>query len=95
MSINDNKEFLRIAKALSDNTRVSMISEIAKRGSISCSEIFDFVKLAQPTVSHHLNILERAGLVNIEKNGRFLSISVNKERFNEFNDLVNNLAQNK
>ncbi|HEX3072171.1 MAG TPA: metalloregulator ArsR/SmtB family transcription factor, partial [Ignavibacteriales bacterium] len=92
MSINDNKELIQIAKALSDNARAAMIAEIAKRGKISCGEIFESVKLAQPTVSHHLGILERAGLINVEKNGRFLSISINKDKFSRFKNLIDNLA---
>jgi len=92
MSMKDNKDFVLIAKALADNARVTMVTEIAKKGKISCGEIFDIVKLAQPTVSHHLNILERAGLVNIEKNGRFLSITINKERFNQFKELIGGIA---
>jgi len=78
----DNTEHIvKIAKALSDKTRVKMLREIAHKKSITCSEAEKIAHLAQPTVSHHLKILQDAGLLNSVKEGRFSIISINKKAF--------------
>ena len=42
-------------------------------------EIAERVTLTRPTVSHHLNILRRAGLVRVRKQGRAMSYRLNKD----------------
>jgi ArsR family transcriptional regulator, arsenate/arsenite/antimonite-responsive transcriptional repressor len=85
-TIEDN--IVKIAKALSDKTRIRILKEIAKKGSISCGDAEEIAKLSQPTVSHHLKILTEAGLLNAEKNGRHVIITVNMNALKEFNNLL-------
>ncbi|MDR3627349.1 MAG: metalloregulator ArsR/SmtB family transcription factor [Ignavibacteriaceae bacterium] len=77
-------EIVKIARALSDKTRVRIIKEIACKGSISCGEAERIAELSQPTVSHHLKILTDAGILNAEKNGRHITVTVNKHVLEEF-----------
>ncbi len=79
---------VKIAKALSDKTRIRLLKEIASMGSISCGDAEKIAELSQPTVSHHLKILTEAGLLNAEKDGRHVIISVNKEALEEFKSLI-------
>jgi ArsR family transcriptional regulator len=78
----------KIAKALSDKTRIMILKEIAAKGSISCGDAEKIVNLSQPTVSHHLKILADAGLLNTEKDGRHVIVSVNKKAIEEFNLMI-------
>src|SRR5262249_25197436 len=48
--------------ALADPTRRAMLSRLAL-GDADVSEIMKPVRLSQPTISKHLNVLERAGLI--------------------------------
>ena len=77
-----------IAKAFSNKTRVRILQEIAKRGRITCGDAVDIAFLSQPTVSHHIKVLVDAGLLNAEKDGRHVIITVNKEVIDEFTELV-------
>lgn len=79
---------VRIAKALSDKTRVRILQEIAKRGTITCGDAEKIAPLSQPTISHHIKILIDAGLINAVKNGRHLSISVDKSALEDFAALL-------
>jgi len=79
---------VKIAKALSDKTRVRILQEIAKRGRITCGDAVDIAFLSQPTVSHHIKVLVDAGLLDAEKNGRHVIISVNKKALDEFTALI-------
>ena len=83
-------QIVKIAKAHSDKTRVKMLREIAKKGSISCGDAEEIASLSQPTVSHHCKILTDAGLLISEKIGRHVIISVNKKAVEEFSSLISN-----
>src|SRR5690349_8309088 len=48
--------------ALSDPTRRAMLSRLAL-GEASVSELMEPFALSQPTISKHLKVLERAGLI--------------------------------
>ena len=85
---NREDQIIKIAKALSDRTRVRILQELAKRKSFSCGDAVNFAGLSQPTVSHHIKILIEAGLLNSEKNGRHVIISVNRNSLREFASLL-------
>ena len=82
--ITKEDDIVKIAKALSDKTRVRILKEIASKGSISCGDAEKIAGLSQPTVSHHLKILTDAGLLNAEKNGRHITVTVNKSVLKKF-----------
>ena len=87
--MNKNEDnIVKIAKALSDKTRLKILSEIVSRKNITCGEAEKIAGLSQPTVSHHLKILSEAGLLNTVKDGRFLIITVNKNALDEFSSFI-------
>lgn len=55
--------------ALSDPTRRAIVERLA-RGKHSVLQIAKPFKMSLPAVSKHLKVLEKAGLVNREVNGR-------------------------
>src|SRR5919199_801441 len=65
--------------ALADPMRQDLV-QILARAELNVGEIADRVTLSRPTVSHHLNILRRAGLVRVRKQGREMKYHLNKER---------------
>jgi ArsR family transcriptional regulator len=77
------KRLIKVMKALADGTRLQLFKEIANRKHMTCTEVGELSHLAQPTVSHHLKQLVDAGLLNAEKDGRFVILSVNKKMAEE------------
>ena len=61
------KNFIKVMKALSDPNRVKIIKMLQQRENLCVCEIRAMLKLAQPTVSKHLKILEEAGMIVSEK----------------------------
>lgn len=60
-------------RALSDPTRLRMLRLLAINRSEMCvCEFVDTLQERQYNVSKHLKVLERAGLIESEKEGRFL-----------------------
>jgi DNA-binding transcriptional ArsR family regulator len=57
-----------IGQALSDPTRVQVL-ELCN-GKVAVGEIARALGVSSPTVSHHLALLERAGLVEVVRRGR-------------------------
>ena len=57
--------------ALGDTTRLKMLRLMADEELCSC-EVMAALELTQPTTSHHLGILERAGLLTSKRNGKWV-----------------------
>lgn len=65
----------RFFKALADETRVRIVKLLEVREMCVC-EVTVALGLTQPTASHHLGILENAGLVNDRKEGKWVFYSI-------------------
>ncbi|MBE9544007.1 MAG: winged helix-turn-helix transcriptional regulator, partial [Proteobacteria bacterium] len=66
------KSFLKVMKALSDPNRVKIIKLLQQKMMCVC-ELQGALKIAQPTVSKHLKVLEEAGLVDYVKDGLWVN----------------------
>jgi len=61
----------RFFKALADETRLRILKLLKVRELCVC-EVMVALDLTQPTASHHLGILENAGLVKARKEGKWV-----------------------
>lgn len=61
-------EFISVMKALSEAHRVRIVKILQKKALCVC-EIQELLALAQPAVSKHMKVLEKAGLVKGTKDG--------------------------
>jgi len=64
-------DFIRIMKALSDPNRVRIL-KLLQAGELCVCEIQDLLGLAQSTVSSHMKLLEKAGLVLHRRQGTWI-----------------------
>ena len=58
-----------IFAALSDEVRLQLIRLLSRSSALCACEIQQAFDLGQPTISHHLRVLRRAGLIDCEKRG--------------------------
>jgi len=65
-----------VFKALGDPTRTAIIQLLRER-SRTPSELLERLPVTQPTLSHHLDILKRANLVETRREGQFIHYSLN------------------
>lgn len=65
----------RFFKALADETRIKILKLLSLRRMCVC-EIMVALNLTQPTASHHLRILENAGIVKDEREGKWIFYSI-------------------
>lgn len=72
----------RFFKALADETRLRILSLLEIREMCVC-EVMVALDLTQPTASHHLGLLENAGLVKDRKEGKWVFYSIADPRLLE------------
>jgi DNA-binding transcriptional ArsR family regulator len=75
----DDRALLRVLKALAHPIRFRMVQEIAAAGELSCGQVGDRFRLAQATISHHLKILNDAGVFVVRREGQHGFISVDRK----------------
>lgn len=70
------EKFTRIFKALSDETRLRIYSLLLKEELCVC-ELVEVLDMEQSRISHSLRILKEAGLVNNQREGKWIIYSAN------------------
>jgi ArsR family transcriptional regulator len=86
-------EVAMIGKALSDPTRLGIYTEIAKRKELFCGELEACGEFSFATVSHHLGVLSRAGLISSRRSGQFIFYRAIKARLSEYRRYLARLTQ--
>ena len=69
-------ELSNFFKALSDPTRRKIL-QLLKEKDLTPTDLLEKLSVTQPTLSHHLDILKRAGLIHGEREGQFIRYSLN------------------
>ena len=77
ISKEDAQRKSKFFKALADETRLKMLGLLAAREMCVC-EVMVALDLTQPTTSHHLGILESAGLLKGRKEGKWVFYSLSE-----------------
>lgn len=86
-------------KALADPSRLKVLRLLAapptkgcaQPGSVCACDLEGTLGLAQPTVSHHLRLLVRAGLVTATRRGKWTNYTLNAEGFGQVRALLDAL----
>lgn len=63
-------------RALADPTRREILRMLGEQ-DLTAGEIADRFDMTRPSISHHLNILKSAGLIDDEREGQFIRYSLN------------------
>jgi ArsR family transcriptional regulator len=66
-------------QALADGTRLKILELLKRETELCVSDIAKHFDMKQPSISHHLDVLKRAGLVTSEKRGREVYYSFNTD----------------
>ena len=63
-------------KALNDSTRREIL-ELLRDKDLTAGQIADQFHISKPSISHHLDLLKQAGLVEAVKEGQYIYYSLN------------------
>jgi ArsR family transcriptional regulator len=83
-------EMAPVLGALADPVRLRIVSMLAAApdGAACGCDLETPLNLSQPTVSHHLKILREAGIVEGNRQGRWVYYRVVPERLNELREAL-------
>lgn len=80
--------------ALSDETRLELLERL-QHGEQCVCELMDVMKAAQSRLSFHLRVLKEAGLLQDRREGRWMYYSIDREAFDELEEVVVDLKSAK
>jgi ArsR family transcriptional regulator, arsenate/arsenite/antimonite-responsive transcriptional repressor len=76
----DDRRLALISKALGDPTRFQILQKIGESSAApTCSCVREWTGLSPATVSHHLRELDGAGLIAMERCGKFMHITLRRD----------------
>ena len=83
------EEVAGLLKAVSDPARIQLLSIIRSAGDCSACvcDLVPAVGLSQPTVSHHLKVLTKAGLLTREQRGTQAWFTLVPERLDQLGQI--------
>lgn len=90
----DKVECASIAKALSDETRLSII-DMLSCGELCACNLLEHLEISQPTLSYHMKTLCGCGLVVCDKQGAWSHYRLDEARFAEFTSALTTLSHDK
>jgi DNA-binding transcriptional ArsR family regulator len=87
------KEVVESLAALAQESRLAIFRLLVKRGpeGYTPTQLAEKLAVTSPTLSFHLKELQRAGLIDVRRDGRFLYYSPN---FTHMNQLIGFLTEN-
>lgn len=75
---------MTILKALADPRRMEIVERLSAAGCAGCSDFRECLPISAATLSHHLKELETAGLIHIEREGKFARLSLRRDVWQAF-----------
>jgi ArsR family transcriptional regulator, arsenate/arsenite/antimonite-responsive transcriptional repressor len=82
----------KTSKALADQTRLRIFEAISARRQMNCGQIVSLRGVTPATVSHHLKILQEAGLIECRREGQFVYSRSVPERIEEYTRALAKIA---
>lgn len=87
------EESSEILRALAHPLRMKILEFIDNHDSINVNKIYNTLKLEQSITSQHLRILRKAGIVNTEREGKFIHYHINYNKVSGVLGAVNNFLE--
>ena len=77
------RDFAKLFKALSDETRIRILKVLLERGCCVC-EVMQALDISQSRASRNLGILEDAGFIKSKRDGLWIVYSIDEQRMNSY-----------
>ena len=81
-----------VLRAVNHKLRQRMLDLLEENQRMTVTDIYVKLRLEQSVASQHLAILRKSGVVQTEREGKFIFYSLNKNRLTQISDLVEDLA---
>jgi DNA-binding transcriptional ArsR family regulator len=81
-----------VLRAINHKLRQRVINLLEENQRMTVTDIYIKLRLEQSVASQHLAILRKAGVVQTERQGKYIFYTLDKERINQISRLVEELA---
>jgi DNA-binding transcriptional ArsR family regulator len=81
-----------VLRAVNHKLRQRIIDLLEEHERMTVTDIYIKLRLEQSVASQHLAILRKSGVVQTERQGKFIFYALNKERLTQISGLVEELA---
>ncbi len=88
-----SQELLEFIKAIASESRINILLLFLDGRERTVNEIVDAVSLGQPTVSEHLALMKRAGVLIAQKQGKEVYYRPDRVQIAHYLDLLSNLLK--
>lgn len=78
-----------VAKVFAHPARVAILEYVSKQKDCICNDIVDEIGLSQPTISQHLQVINKAGLLKGSFKGKSICYCINTKRLQEVQEVFN------
>jgi ArsR family transcriptional regulator len=81
-----DRQFAAISKALADPRRFAILRQAAalQANALPCADLEEHGVISAATISHHIKKLADAGLIRVEREGRFGSLVMERPVWNAY-----------
>lgn len=82
-----------VLRAINHKLRQRIIDLLENSENLTVTDIYIQLRLEQSVASQHLAILRKAGIVNTDRQGKFIYYSLNKDRLGQIAKLVEEITE--
>ncbi|MEJ8785723.1 ArsR/SmtB family transcription factor [Peptoniphilus sp. HCN-40583] len=75
-------DYVLMLKTISEETRLKII-DMLSCGELCACDILEKLSISQSTLSYHMNLLTKSGLVDGRKDGPWMKYTLNQSRISE------------
>lgn len=87
-----DRQLSLIARALADPRRYEILEKIGRcNASTACSDIRSCLPITPATLSHHMKELEYAGLIDVQREGKFVNYTLRRDILQAYLDRLSRI----
>lgn len=87
-----DRQLALIARALADPRRYEILQKIGRNDtSCACSDIRSCLPISPATLSHHMKELENAGLIDAQREGKFVNYTLRRDVLQAYLDRLSQI----
>ncbi|MEG0733381.1 MAG: metalloregulator ArsR/SmtB family transcription factor [Vagococcus sp.] len=79
----DYEKISLVLKAMADPKRIKIV-DLLSDGTMCACEVLEHFDFTQPTLSHHMKVLETAGIISVNKESKWYYYTLREDFVSEF-----------